>query len=269
MITLEKIKEIYGETSILLFKGREPFTEVVKDIPQGVLIQKEGKVVCFECKKTFHLLGPHLIKAHNMEVRDYKIKYGFNMGAAMCSDDYSKKRSYVASENNKTPKMKEYHCKKLIDNLEKTRNLKSRERKAATMQEKNSNNTCDEQIKKRIELLKAKIGDKLPIHEVIKYDSGVYGYAIRYFKTWNAFKKNFDLPITDLYQKKNKADLIYDLRDFVDKNGSLPFKKDKKSFPHSHKAYINHFGSMLRAYKECGIVVNGGRGTNRSAYILK
>lgn len=36
----------------------------------------QEKLTCLECGKKFNALPLHLIKTHQMEVRDYKIKYG-------------------------------------------------------------------------------------------------------------------------------------------------------------------------------------------------
>ncbi len=74
-MTEQRIKEIWGQDVNLLFKGSEPFTEIEKDVPAGVILtNKEGKINCYICKKWFDSLGTHLRK-HNLTAREYKIKY--------------------------------------------------------------------------------------------------------------------------------------------------------------------------------------------------
>ena len=55
--------------------------------------------------------------------------------------------------------------------------------------------------------------------------------------------------------KKETANLIYDLREYVINYSRLPWYKGRllNSFLHSVGAYQSHFGSLSRAWVHCGI----------------
>lgn len=258
MLTTKDIKTKYGDNITFLFKGQEPFTGVEnpkgEEKPAGVLIEREGKVQCYECGGWFKDLGHH-VKIHKISPQEYKEKYGFNKTAGICCKELSKTRSDISIDTQMNLG-KKYH-----KNLEFGRKFHS---KNETMQMKNGKNTCPEQMKNRLKLLMIKHGEKLSAKEAKKYDYGVVNWA---FKNggWNKAKEENGFVYNKWTGKeKNEADLIYDLREYVKENHYLPFytykydghtSGDKRdSFSHSITSYKAHFGSRIKAWLHCGIV---------------
>ena len=74
-------------------------------------------------------------------------------------------------------------------------------------------------------------------------------------------KEYFNLDFNELYKynRKEKADLVYDVREYVKVNGFLPWKKINgkyqriDDFPHSLGLYAAKWGSITKAWLYCGI----------------
>jgi hypothetical protein len=264
MITNAELQEKHGEDIVFLFKGDEPYTEALGN-PLGVLIERDDKVLCFECE-TWHerLSGPphqsHIWKAHKLTADEYKEKWGFNYSAPLCSRKVSetmREKSLKYIEENP----------EVLDKLAKHRNKGYRTRKAngfrtrgkKSMQHSNSRASCPEQIKQRYRLLQAKYGSDVSVNVIRVTDPYVESWAVRHFGSWNAFKKELGEPTKEggpAYQKQ-KADLIYDLRLYVEKHNKLPWdvhtKRPQNDFPHSVQPYETQWGTLSNAYLICGI----------------
>ena len=52
---------------------------------------KEGKPICEICKKSFNRVLAHVRQKHGMNEREYKMKFGFDVGAGICSKESSEK----------------------------------------------------------------------------------------------------------------------------------------------------------------------------------
>ena len=258
MITKNDLIKEYGEDIILLFKGDEPFTEGDNNSPLGMLIEKDGKIICNECKNWFETLGFHLKHAHNLTAREYKIKYGMNLRVGLCNKKLSEYISKRMTETMKhrTSAFKNESVRKLGPKINSTK------QRINSIQRRNSKATCPEQIKERINLLMLKFGDEFSIPQAREYDHTLVDYAKRVYGSWNKMKEAFGIKPCGIgrNRKKNKANLIYDLRKYVETYGSLPFYKNNSrenlklnGFLYSKITYINHFGSMLKTYATCGI----------------
>lgn len=243
MITKQDLKIKYGDDITFLFKGEEPFTEAHNN-PAGMIIERDGKVLCYECGGWFETLGNH-VKIHGMTSNEYKDKYGINRKTGICCKRVSKMRSdvalnlgsvkYALSADRKTPK---------------------KTNKKPSMQRRNYFNTCPEQIKERMRMAVSRFGKDITVNQVKIVDSSLPKLARVHFGSWNKLKELMGLEINIMYSdRKKKTDLIYDLREYILNKGKLPWSplSIDKSFPHSSRPYKHKWGSFSKAYEACGI----------------
>lgn len=258
MLTIEQIKEELGKDITFLFKGNEPFTEKKNNLgeskPLGCLIEKEGKIQCYECGKWFERLGIHT-KSHKMKVSEYKEKWGFNKSAGLCSREMSRKQSEIARniEHINTKGLEIGHSK--VKEFAQNRKY--------SIQNRNKRNTCPAQMLKRLELLIIKFGENFSENEARAIDSGLVSWVKYNFGSFNKLKTKMGFATNLKCVKKDDADLIYDIREYVKLNNELPFYYNnydghkightKNGFNHSYKLYQIHFGSIKKAWEHCGI----------------
>lgn len=255
MLTKNDIKAKYGDDIMFIFKGCEPFTEM-NNAPAGVLIERDGKVVCFECGKWVNSIGTHC-HAHNMTAREYKKKFGFNVSAGLCSKETSKRLSARPNVNRDSE-----HYKKTLGNFVKKNDPwnKGKKYKVGTIQRQNGTGNkgglCIEQVKQRLSLVAAKFGNSFSETQARQVDWYLVEWAQKRFGSWNKMKDQLGYEKNHRHGKKEQANLIFDLREYVEDNGNLPFIRNGKNndgFPHSYITYKNHFGSIKKAWEVVGI----------------
>jgi len=76
----------------------------------------EGKPICHICGRAFHRLLSHVRQKHNLTAKEYKKKFGLNIGNGIISN-ISKSKSQIAVFNNYNKVVE----KNLIKNGKKTR----------------------------------------------------------------------------------------------------------------------------------------------------
>jgi len=259
IIFTKELKELHGDDIYFLFKGAEPFTpmqDTNKRIPLGVLIEKDNKVLCFECDKWFEVLNTSHLKSHGLTSAEYKEKYGFSSDVGLCNKEISAYRSSIAMRNKKkfpnnlygSPKKKPIH----FDNSNTKRSV----------QKRNKTNTCEAQIYHRLSLVASLVGHSPSIPETAKYDAALIALCKAQYGSWLKAKEKLGFEKTDLslcHQgiRKQDAELIYDIREYVRKHNKLPFNSKNSSrldnFPHSDGVYLQRWGSKSKAWKHCGI----------------
>lgn len=254
MITNKDLQEKYGEDIVFLFKGDEPYVET-HGKPAGVLIEKDNKILCNECGEWFSHLGYHL-QAHDLNAEKYKEKYGFNRNAPLCSRETSNKLRESALKVKNDPIKRA----KMIDSLKRGRTKEVQEKRTGTkkrMQGLNIRNACPEQMKQRYTLIIIKYGKDVSLNIIRKVDPGLDAYGCRHFGSWNEFKKSLGFEIDTSSKKKEKSNLIYDLREYVNTNKSLPWDSythgSINGFPHSKTPYVANWGSLRKAMFACGV----------------
>ncbi len=251
MITKKYLELRYGDSIMLLFKGDEPFTATANDAPAGVLIERNGKIVCYECGFWFKSLHTHLRKMHKMTTLDFKLKYGLNRNVGLCSKETSRKHSEYMVNRMKN-EVSQFSIKEVRELGHKANTVRK-----PTLQRKNHTNTCPEQIKYRLQLLTAKYGENFSESQAKEYDPKILDYAWRVHGGWNKMKKDFGIKVTEIGKNnlKQDADLIYDLRHYIKTYSSIPWIKDVRiyGFPHAKRTYRNHFCSLRKSFSLCGV----------------
>ena len=255
MLTKE-IENRLGKDITFLFKGNEPYTPIKnpkgEDVPGGTLIEKNGKVQCYECGKWFKSVGSH-VKEHGMTVREYKEKYGYNFKAGLCSKETSGKYSKEALQRIKSGSLPTF-SKGCANGGPKGGTC----RKIIQLQRQNKRNTCPAQYEERLKLLVAKFGPSFTQKQCDEFDRGLGHWIYEKHGNLTKFKKKFKLTPNEEKIKKDDADLIYDLRKYVEDMGRLPWKTRESmrrldNFPHSIICYRNSWGATRKAWLHCGI----------------
>ena len=247
-ITIKQLKEEHGDNITFLFKGQEPFTPDQNGNPLGVLIERNGKIMCYECGKWFKSISSHL-RSHNITAMEYKIKYGFNLSTGLCTKKISNEiRNRIISNGNRPPKLTLEQCSFAG---------KKHKKRFPSMQYKNSRpngGTCPEQIKERIRLLIAMYGKGVTEAQARITDMGAVCWAYKYHGGWNKMRESIGLEKTKMH-RRCEAELIYDIREYVKENNSLPYFRGKpiNGFKHGVCSYVKKWGSMTKAYLHCGI----------------
>lgn len=260
--TKEELKTIHGEDILFVFKGTEPFTTLPDTkTPLGVLIEKDDKVLCFECGSWHTRLGHH-IHSHNLTARTYKQKYGFKLSSGLCSTKVSGVLSKAATDGVENGTTIGFQPGNMFQRLRK--NIPNT---TSSMQTRNKRSLCPEQIKYRMQLLAAKVGHSPSVPDALRYDSSLPEAVTRFYGNWNEGKKMFgfeiytpEKPFLKTNEQKYKqskpiADLVYDLRDYIQKYQTLPWVKNRRQngFPHSKPTYLQRWGSSIKAWEHCGI----------------
>jgi hypothetical protein len=252
--TKEELKTLLGEDITFVFKGTEPFTTVEHSKhPLGVLIEKNGKVLCFECDKWFKSIGLHA-HTHGMTANQYKEKYGFDQASGLCSVAISRAHSLRATANLKNGAYHGFQAGNSLGNRPSSPIKHS-------MQARNRRGICPEQIKYRLQLLAAKVGMSPSVSDANKHDRGLYPATVHHYGGWNEAKRALGLETytggtsCKTTCTKNIADLIYDLRAYIDEYHTLPWIANQRqnNFPHSMTVYMGHWGSVRKAWQHCGI----------------
>lgn len=88
------------EASIIDYKGEKVFIGIAKLPPiatsnkmgfMGVKLQKEdkSKILCYECGKWVKRINGTHLRSHNLNIEQYKEKYGFNKTTVLACDNSS------------------------------------------------------------------------------------------------------------------------------------------------------------------------------------
>lgn len=266
MITNNELFKKYGNDIVFLFKGNEPYSEA-HGYPAGVLIEKDNKVLCYECEEWMVMIGGHINKKHDLSIIEYKEKYGFNKHAPLCSKQHSQALSEASKlVREKKPWLKSLARKSLEQGV-KTNTLRGRAGDPRvgvghTMQKSNNRNTCPEQMIQRLKLMQAKFGENVGLNIIRQYDPGLDMYGRRHYGSFNKWKEAIGMKIDTSSKKKEISDLIYDLRNFIKTYGYLPWdsitKERLHGFPHSIVPYEREWGGFARASFVCGITREDG-----------
>jgi len=125
----------------------------------------------------------------------------------------------------------------------------------------NRKGKCPAQYENRFQLMIERYGGNLCSRQLDKEDGSLRKWLSRTYGSFNEAKEEFKLKITPKSEIKEKANLIYDLRNYVKEYFSLPWDFSRKSkgnkrennFPHSLDSYLNKWGSMNKSLRHCGV----------------
>ena len=190
-----------------------------------------------------------------MNANEYRELYGFSINAPLCTQEYSALRSQMAIDGNYIDRLNRKGRKRGEPKDTKTAIGKP---KKWSVSVQNARNICDEQVKKRLQYV-ADVCPNPSSADVRRIDPPLMGLLNSRFGSINKAKKTTGLKINKKTTLIPTGQLVFALREYVKKHGKNPWKKDRpqNGFPFYKNAYYRAFGSMNRAYVECGIASLG------------
>lgn len=230
---------------------------------QGVLLFDDinNKCQCHVCGRWFASVGQHAAIKHRIGRDDYKMRYGFTLKMALCSNYLSR----IKSKNSRAA----YKRGELaIDKL--TCRNRMREKKGFraprqigndSAQKRNERGLCALQMRARYEVVKKIVGHDPSERDYIKYDKQLYYVGIMgQYGNLNNFRKNVlkEKPKhASYYTAYNNLELIASLRKVAKAKGSEPsimdIKKHRYGDGPTSMTYLRHFGSWQQALCAAGI----------------
>lgn len=182
----------------------------------------DDKVQCHFCGNWYGSLGAHLTREHNMSASEYKELVGLNTSTALISEKH--REALIASGLDKRlqnlragGKMSEETKRKIRATLKKN-----------SMENKNRNNTCPEQLLTRLENRANELGRtpttrELPFYEALCRTFGSYAEACRMANL--KVRKNGE-TVTPRPQKYTQQQFIEVSEQIIYTYGRLPQAKD-------------------------------------------
>jgi len=245
---MEQLKN-YPKRVIPLYKPEPPFQEIKNGYGfMGVILldTQKNKIQCHICGGWFALFGSHLKNAHRINSRQYKEKFGLNMGTPLCVPSLSKKLSKVMRRNHrKYPiEMRSGNLKKAIKN-----SLKSPARRRASIQKRNMSGRCNVQIKERLREIALSNGGNISSRELKKKDYRLWKAIEYWFPSFNIAKKMAGIRRNSIKKRLEDKTLLRILRDYHRKFHRFPSQyilETKKGLPNA-STYRRHFGSYENA----------------------
>jgi len=237
-----------------LYKVEPPLTPVEDGHGYwGVILRdtKQDKIQCHICGKWFKRLDSHIVPAHGLTAREYRVKFGLSMRLPLVSRSISKKFSdaLLADPDRMLPKRGNLKGRKLTRKHRRRvrQNTKYSLNCAATL---NKRNVCDQQLLRRYHIVAEYLGKESVTYEEMKREDPTALHAmIRRFGTFNKWKKTVGVEAG--HKKYTDDSLTAAIRRKFKELGRLPTRQDfgkkrDKSYP-SELCIMRRFGSWNRA----------------------
>lgn len=221
-----------------------------------VLNKTTGKIQCHICGSWYFGLATHARFSHGYSANEYREEFGFESVYVLVAPSTSEKfhkatmkpeRMKLFLERTRTNRGRR-NSKYTRKKISATR-LKNR----VTASRLNTNDLCDDQIRRRIAVVQTLLG-KFPYStDLVKYDHNVLWEIKHRYGTFNKFKKIF-YPKEKIWLHKesmSKDYLQFMLREFKRIHGRVPAAKEMRH--PSYETYVRTFGSWNKALTLVGM----------------
>lgn len=227
---------------------KEPLTEVEDGFGyMGTLAKtKDGKYVqCHFCGELVKHLGVHAAKKHNIKGSEYRWRYGLAANTSLVAP-ISRER-YVRQYQNLPSDI----LLKRLTNLKKGREVPHTATRPKSLEQKNKEGTCPDQLIDKIELLAKKLERTPSLREFSREYKGLIKPIYSTFGSWSNALLIAKLPkahngARPHYTRKQLLDIIID---FQRKHNRRPYSSDLKQGMPTAWTYIHYFGSWSNALK--------------------
>lgn len=254
---MDEIKIGENENIETLFKVEPPLTEL--DGGYGyigvVLRNKETDTIqCHTCGKWCKNLVNHFINAHKISNMDYRKKYGLPLHFPLVSKALSESSSKTALKNveNNIGCFGKYNFKKYNVVPSRKGSVSGYSKKNPSWD--NKHGACDEQLKKRYEMVADVVGKEPAAWQIDETDPSLRFYIMRRHESLNKFREKFGYTVRPANTELTDAFCLSKLRSFLKTHKRLPQTKDfLKGRPNTSTIYTK-FGSWNRALAYAGII---------------
>lgn len=242
---------------VFLYGHKAPYSSSGYSL-QGVLELDEAddRVKCHECGEWCERLGNHVWLVHGMKARDYKVKHGLPLYAALLGERLRNLHVELGSK----PELQAASIRAIqaagID-MRAVGKLgagkRSAGRRGLMHATRNRNRTCPQQILERIREIAAKVGRPVGLRDLVA--NGLHPKSIEavHGTTWrNAVRlAGIDPEVLVRYSRPTLVEL---LRDFYVKYHRLPSESDQhRGVIPSADTFRKAFGGMMEAYEAAGL----------------
>lgn len=244
------------DTKGVLLNYKEPLTQVKNGFGYlGVITTNNDKshIQCHICGYYYANLGTHIQRGHKLNTREYKQTYGLRLDRGLCSPKFREeciRRFHNASDDVRAKRIQ--GLQQARKSLNKKYQKGWRKKMDYSLENKNENGTCPDQLLDKIKSYVDKYGHTPGQNDFRKeYTGGALEAVYRTFGSWsNAVK------ICGLEQKNpafnrthSRETLIFIMQEFYDKWQRKPSYadfKDRNGLP-SHTNLYKYFGSYPKA----------------------
>ena len=254
---IEDIKISEGENIETLYKAKPPFVQAEDaKAPMGVLLWNRvtDTVKCHVCGKWLKQINFLHLRTHRLDHELYRNKFGFNSSNALCSRGTSRKHSEMI-----TSERKESLRRGLIASGYKP-SMKIGQNKHGLNQfsYRNSYATCEEQIKKRIQIvaLQSRSEGAPSSLDLKKHDNALLKTIEYRWGTWTNYVEKNNLKMIRRKQKPMRTDefMLCCLREAYGKNHNrITMNTFGKIRGVSLSVIRDRFGSWRRALAMAGL----------------
>lgn len=232
----------------------EPYKEPLATVEDGfgywgaLGTTEDGELLqCHVCGKMFVNLGVHAVQMHGLNKQDYRTKFKLAKETPLISPKL-RERLIEASQNVSA----EVKLQRLLT-LKKGREMSKSHHWQKSLEQKNREGTCPDQLIQKIQDLAALKGSAPSLVEFKGHYSGLVGIVQTTFGSWNNAVTIAGLETSRGGRKPqySKPILIDMLKTFREQNNRRPYSSDMaRGFIPSHWTFIKHFGSFSNALKE-------------------
>lgn len=234
------------------FKGGHGFVGVLRYSKDKEMAQ------CHFCGRLFRNVGSHAFFTHGMKAIEYKEKTGLAMGTALVGE---RTREKLIASHDTVPsfsqigKTKEEVREKMRTMGEKARGRRTRPK--WSLERRNLNGNCPEQLIDRIKRLQKKLG-KRPSAKQYAKEYGSYQSVMTVYGKWNKALEVAGMATytTEKGLRSDRKYLLAQLKQFYDKHGRTARTSDmKRGLLPNHQIYWKVFGSLNNARQLAGVPV--------------
>lgn len=249
------------ETDLAFYGYKEPLTKFANGYGYVGVVRynkTHDKVECHFCGKLFKNVGSHAYFSHGLKAVEYKEKTGLAQKTALVGEGtrtsliLAHKEIPSFSQRNKSPEQVKAHMVAMSKRADKKRN-----RVKWTLERRNENGNCPEQLIDRIKKLHIKLG-KRPTAKEYQIEYGSFQSIMTVYGTWN--KALAIAKISTYTDEKNlRSDpqfLLEHLRQFYRKYGRTARTSDmRRGLVPNHQIYCKVFGTLNAARQLAGVPV--------------
>lgn len=259
------LKKELEKKGLMLYNYKEPLKKVDRGFGyQGVLLSSLNgdKVQCHICGNLFRNLTHHILLAHEISNKDYKIKFGLARLTSLSSETLRKERSmrHIKYLMSLTPKQIKERIEKMKAGLRRYYSSPERFGKnpKLSLEVRNRNGTCPDQVLDQIKKLASRLGHSPSIAEFRKYHKDKYLGSIRYFYgSWSNAKRLLNLEVGNKSgeglrprRRHSKEHLISEIKRFYDVHKRVPTISDcHRGLLPSYSSYYRILGGLPNSRK--------------------
>lgn len=254
-------------TETLFYQNyKEPLKTVTEVLGEGygymgtiATTLDKNLVQCHICGSLFEKLNVHVRLTHNLTASEYKTKFGLAQRTALIGERVRENLSDANYEqfkkmNAKRSEALKKYWQEVREGKRKHVRMKSYKR---SLENKNINGNCPDQLLDKIKRLKEKLGRTPTSNEFSKL-SGSNAHTIRTtFGSWGEALKLLGLTEgkPGIAPTHTKASVIAAIQDFTKDHGRVPRKSDlERGFICSHSTMRHLFkGGLVEAREKAGV----------------